>query len=366
MTLGPDLPHQTQPGPPSGTARPAAIVVAYREKVGLETWRRRHRESPVPGRWPYGLDKLGDYAAPVVVQDVPAFDGLRARLGALTGVRRRRPQPGAAAAAVAWDELTAVDMLAAVDARRYVAGVIWATDDVAAGERSGRLTLVARALRQLDAVWVLSRPQAAAVRDWLGPRCPPVHFLRFGVDPEFYRSTPYPVTPHVVSVGGDRDRDPETLFAALAIVHRARPDVRITVQSRADLPTAEGVERFERLPHVEVSGLLSRASVVALATRPNLHASGMTVGLEAQSAARPVVVCDTPGMGDYFVEGETATLVPPADPDRMAAAILALLDDPARAEQWGQAGRAHVLSHHTTTTMGAELAAIAAGAHEPV
>lgn len=348
-----------------GTDGPAAIVVAYREKVGLATWRRRNAESPVPSAWPYGLDKLREHAAPVLTRDVPEFGGIRARLGAVTGVRRRKPIPGGPEAAVAWDELTAVDMLATVAARRYYAGVIWATDAIAAGEQTVRLKLVAKVLRQLDGLWVLSRPQAKAVRDWLGPDCPPVHFLRFGVDLDFYAARPYPTAPHVVSVGGDRDRDPETLFAALAVVHAARPDVRITVQSRADLPTPAGIERFERLPHVQVSELLGTASVVALATRPNLHASGMTVGLEAQSVGRPVVVCDTPGMGDYFVDGETAALVPPRDPERMAAEILTLLDDPARAEGLGRAGREHVLSRHTTSTMGAELAAIAAGTHPP-
>lgn len=95
-----------------GAVDPAAIVVAYREKVGLATWRRRHAESPVPSAWPYGLDKLGDHADPVLAQDVPAVAGIRARLGALTGVRWRRTTPGCAEAAAAWDELTAVDMLA--------------------------------------------------------------------------------------------------------------------------------------------------------------------------------------------------------------------------------------------------------------
>lgn len=346
---------------PGSSSGPPQVVVAYRAKVGLATWRRRHAESPVPSAWPYGLDKLADYAAPVTTTDVPALAGLQARLSTLVGVRRPQSAAGAAEAAVAWEEMTAVDMLASVTAQRYYAGVIWATDAIAAGERTGQLKLVAKVLRQLDGLWVLSRPQAAAVRDWLGAGCPPVHFLRFGVDPDFYFPRAYPTEPHVVSVGGDRDRDPKTLYAALEIVHAARPDARITVQSKAELPVPAGIERFERLPHLKVSELLGTATVVALATRPNLHASGMTVGLEGQAVGRPVVACRTPGMEDYFVDGVTGALVPPADPDAMAAEILALLDDPARAERMGQAGRENVLAQHTTATMGAALAEIAAG-----
>lgn len=302
--------------------------MAYRAKVGLATWRRRHAESPVPSDWPYGLDRLADYASPVITTDVPPLAGFKARLSALTGVRRPKAGPDTAEAAVAWEEMTAVDMLASVSARHYYAGVIWATDAIAAGEQTAQLKVVAKVLRQLDGLWVLSRPQADAVRDWLGAGCPPVHFLRFGVDPDFYFRRPYPTQPHVVSVGGDRDRDPRTLYAALAIVHAARPDAKITVHSKADLPVPDGIERFERLPYVEVSELLGTATVVALGTRPNLHASGMTVGLEGQAVGRPVVACRTPGMDDYFIDGVTAALVPPEDPDAMAAEIMALAGRP--------------------------------------
>ena len=54
----------------------------------------------------------------------------------------------------------------------------------------------------------------------------------FGVDSDFFSLAPYPERPLVVSVGGDRDRDPKTLFAALEHVQRARPEVEIIVQSR--------------------------------------------------------------------------------------------------------------------------------------
>lgn len=348
--------HQTAPSAP---ATAPELLVTYRSSVGVATWQRRHAESPVPGAWPYGLDRLSDHASSVGTEDVPALTGARARLAGLS-LRRPRARTGPGAA-LAWEELSAVDMLARVRARRYYAGVIWATDAVASGQRSSQLRLMARALRQLDGLWVLSRPQAAAVRSWLGPSCPPVHFLRFGVDPDFYAARPMPTEPHVVSVGGDRDRDPETLYAALEIVRRARPDVRMSVQTRSGATPPAGVHRVERLPHVQVAALLATASVVALATRPNLHASGMTVGLEAQSVGRPVVVCDTPGMRDYFVDGETAQLVPPQAPEEMARQILALLEDPATAAAMGRAGRARVLAHHSVDTMCAELAEIVAG-----
>ena len=337
------------------------VVVTYRSSVGRARWQERHQQSPVPGAWPYGLDELEHHLPIVSAVDVPALSGLRARAAALLGVRRRR-HGHAAAVALAWDEMSAVDMLAAQRADRYFAGVIWATDTVTAGGDSRTLRTTASALRQMDGLWVLSRPQARAVRSWLGSRCPPVYFLRFGVDAAFYSPAPEaPAHPHLVSVGGDRDRDPETLLAALQLVRATHPEVRVTVQSRSPQPVPEGVVKVDRLPHVEVARLLADATVAVLATRPNLHASGMTVGLEAQASSVPVVACDTPGMRDYFDDGVTARLVPPRQPAAMAAAIVDLLDQPSRARAMGQAGRQSVLTSHTTSSMAEDLARIIRG-----
>ena len=209
---------------------------------------------------------------------------------------------------------------------------------------------------------MLARPQADAVRDWLGSDCPPVSFLRFGVDTEFYAPTPYPDSrPCVVSIGGDRDRDAATLYRALQIVRAERPEVECVVQSKSDLPPPAGVTKREFIPHDEVRRLYGRASVVAIPTRPNWHASGMTVGLEALASGRPVVASATPGMDDYFADGENALLTPPEDPAAAADAILALLAEPARAAAMGDAGRRAVCERHSTTTMCAELLDIVDG-----
>jgi glycosyltransferase involved in cell wall biosynthesis len=46
-------------------------------------------------------------------------------------------------------------------------------------------------------------------------------------------------------------------------------------------------------------------------------------------------------------DGSCGTLVPPKDPDALAAAIDQLLDQPERREAMGRAGRARVLQHFT-------------------
>jgi glycosyltransferase involved in cell wall biosynthesis len=203
------------------------------------------------------------------------------------------------------------------------------------------------------------------LRDWLGADGPPVEFLKFGIDETFYRLVPdVPDRPKVVSIGGDRDRDPATLFAALDLVLRARPEVECVVQSTSPLAPPPGVTKIDFIPHAQARDLYASASLVAVATRPNLHASGMTVGLEAMAVGRPVVACATPGMDDYVDDGRTGLLVPPQDPQRMAAAIIDLLEDRERAAGMGRAARQWVEADLTTTAMCRRLLGLLAGEPE--
>ena len=61
--------------------------------------------------------------------------------------------------------------------------------------------------------------------------------------------------------------------------------------------------------------------------------------LEAMAAARPVVARRVGALPETVVEGETGFLVDDDCPDRVAAALAAVLGDPARARAMGAAGR---------------------------
>lgn len=64
--------------------------------------------------------------------------------------------------------------------------------------------------------------------------------------------------------------------------------------------------------------------------------------LEAMATGKPVVATNHGGPVEICRDGETALLVPPRDPERMAQAILALLGDQERARAMGAAGRRRV------------------------
>lgn len=317
------------------------IDVGFPSERSIPDWERRHGAGEVPGRWPYGLDGL-DAAAHVTPLRVDAPTVLQRAAGRL-GLR---PRAARGAVGLTWDENAAFRMASTRPHAQHVSGVIWLTDAAARGRDLGRMPAV---LRELSALWVLSDAQIEPLRQVVPGVA--VEYVRFGIDADFFSFQPYPAAPRVVSVGGDRDRDTDTLFRALARVHESRPDVELIVQTSSDLSPPAGVDTVRHLAHAKLRDLYSSASVVAIATRDNLHVSGMTVSLEAMATGRPVAITRSPGMEDYVADGRTGLLSAPGDEEMLADHILALLSDEDSAAAMGAAGRAEVESRFTSGEM---------------
>jgi phosphatidylinositol alpha-1,6-mannosyltransferase len=80
------------------------------------------------------------------------------------------------------------------------------------------------------------------------------------------------------------------------------------------------------------------------------------VFIEAAACARPVVVGDSGGARESLVDGATGLLVDGGQVSGVADAVASLLEDPARAEAMGAAGRARVERHFTWARAAAQLA----------
>lgn len=323
-----------------------SLTWAHRVEQSARTWEQSHARGEVPSIWPYGLDALRDHAAVEVIDLAPPGRVARARARLSMGPR---PVDGLT---LTWDENTAYRMQTTHPRTRFATGVIWLTDMAETGEAPARMVAM---LSRAEAAWVLSDAQVEPLRTMLGHGPTRVFAVPFGIDSAFFVPRPYPDRPRIVSVGNDRDRDPATLYAALARVLAIRPETEAVVQTRSDLDPPEGVRVVRHMPHADLRDLYATASVVVIPTRPNLHASGMTVALEALATARPVVVTDTPGMEQYVSEGRTGHLVRPEDPAELALALLRLLDDPAHAAELGRNGRIEVERRFTTQIMVASL-----------
>jgi trehalose synthase len=90
---------------------------------------------------------------------------------------------------------------------------------------------------------------------------------------------------------------------------------------------------------VIVNALQRRADIVV--QKSIAEGFGLTVA-EAMWKARPVVASAVGGIQDQIVDGESGVLVQPDDLERFAAAVVALLRDPERAEWMGDNARERV------------------------
>jgi glycosyltransferase involved in cell wall biosynthesis len=87
------------------------------------------------------------------------------------------------------------------------------------------------------------------------------------------------------------------------------------------------------------------------------EAQGMVI-LEAMALSRPVVASNVGGIPEMIEDGVTGLLVPPHDPDALAAAIVRLLKDHSLADMLGRAGHDMVHDRFCIELMVESIAAI--------
>ncbi|TML65265.1 MAG: glycosyltransferase family 4 protein [Actinobacteria bacterium] len=130
----------------------------------------------------------------------------------------------------------------------------------------------------------------------------------------------------------------------------------------------EGVElppgtRARAVSAAELRELYAGAACVVVPQRGQEYpygseGGGLTSLLETLAMGRPLVATDRPILRDYVTDGETALVVPPEEPEALAAAIRRVLDDGELARRVGEAGRARVEAELTTRHFAERIAPI--------
>lgn len=224
---------------------------------------------------------------------------------------------------------------------------------------SGSLARPARLLRNLDHIaCIRSRDMEVIER-------------HIGVDPRRMSFLALPANQELVDCetdddgyvysGGNTQRDWDTLIAALGMVPGAMRAI-ISTSAPISLPDElrERVELIGQVSPERGRELVRRASVVVLAHYDTDLAHGPLVLLDAMAVGKPVVVTATGGTIDYVSDERTGLVVPPQDPEALAAALTRLAADPGLRERLGRAARADCAQRLTPTAFTGQLLALVA------
>ena len=162
----------------------------------------------------------------------------------------------------------------------------------------------------------------------------------------------------VLAIGSlTRQKSQHTLIEAMALPPLASGSARLAIAGegprRAELEAlaaSRGVAgRVSFLgPRLDAADLLEACDLFVL---PSVREGLSITLLEAMRAGRAAVATRIGGNGEALEDGATGVLVPPGDPAALAAAIAALLADPARRAAMGEAARARWAARFTAERM---------------
>jgi glycosyltransferase involved in cell wall biosynthesis len=235
--------------------------------------------------------------------------------------------------------------------RPYVVSTVHSSRIRSAADRD----LLARLTPQMDRLIAVSQAIERKIADE-GRATVPVTLIYNGVDLERYNHQEpcctlrdeYGMEPGAQIVGVVARLEPEkghpTLLEAWPAVVRAVPNAHLLVVGEGGRREALERQAAElRIAHrVVFTGRRDDVPAVTaaldVAVLPSYReAQGLTI-LEAMALSRPVVASNVGGIPEVIEDGVSGLLVPPRDPDALAAAIIRLLVDHSYADTLARAG----------------------------
>ncbi len=139
----------------------------------------------------------------------------------------------------------------------------------------------------------------------------------------------------------------DDLLTAASIVAKERSDVEFLLVGDDHEPGGPYEARLRRRVHelglegsVRFLGyrsdLLNVLAGVDAVVAPSWNEAFSLVAVEAMAAGRPVIASDVGGLSEIVEHEHSGLLVPPRDPERLAAALIRIAEDPALVEHLGQ------------------------------
>ena len=164
----------------------------------------------------------------------------------------------------------------------------------------------------------------------------------------------------------ERRKGVDVLLVAAPLVLSAAPQARLVLVGEATPVAGEETYRDAFLKRhrgaawmrrVRFEGPLGREALLAryaacdLVVAPSRYESFGLTALEAMIFAKPCIASDVGGLPEVVADRETGLLVPPDDPEALAAALLQLINDEALRRAMGAAGRRRYEARFTAEKM---------------
>jgi glycosyltransferase involved in cell wall biosynthesis len=324
------------------TRREINAFVLLGHGFGASNWAARYAKRMIPGineALPYGYYLAADDIWRVrYSEDAAETDGvklvrraLRNALGFdLIHVIRNRRQLYEADVVWTFTEFEHLAALALLRSRAsgrrplVLANCVWLFDRWAQLSRARR-TMVGELLGGADIVTCLCETQMETAKAML-PQIrgrTTLFGIRFSeIASRKTRAVCGPI--RILAIGNDMHRDWRTLVRAVRDCENV--ELKIASHSKAAPEPSPNISVTRATSEREVLDLYDWADLVAIILKPNLHASGITAALEAVVRSVPVIATDTPGLRDYFNDGELH-YVPVGGHDALREAVQTLGHD---------------------------------------
>lgn len=220
----------------------------------------------------------------------------------------------------------------------------------------GFTRMQARVARRLPRILTVSESSREDIVATMGIHPGRVHVVPLGVDANLFRPLPEisPVPGRILTTtSADVPmKGLVTLVRALPLVRRRHPHAHLVVvgRPRPDGAVARALATLDLGDAVRFVGGVSDRRLVELyaeaevAVVPSLYEGFSLPAVEAMACGTTLVATTGGALPEVAgSDGETCVLVPPGDPERLAAALATVLADPSRRRRLGSAARRRVL-----------------------
>ncbi|MCV7005317.1 glycosyltransferase family 4 protein [Mycobacterium gordonae] len=225
-------------------------------------------------------------------------------------------------------------------------------------------------VRESDSLITCSASMREEITELFGPGLSEITVIRNGIDAArwpFAARRPRKSPAELLYVGRlEYEKGVHDAIAALPKIRRNHPGTTLTIagdgtqqdwliEQARKYKVRKATHFVGHLHHDELLAALHRADAAVL---PSHYEPFGLAALEAAAAGIPLVTSNTGGLGEAVINGVTGMSFAPRDVAGLAAAVCAVLDDPAAAQRRASAARQRLTSDFDWRTVAGETAQV--------